>query len=455
MKKTFSPLPPVPTWERWTVRVLLAVFAVVAFNGIRNGLSQGQDFSIHVANTRRLMYDPDKWFTADVTNRPLLYWIGGACLKFSHDRYTYALASMIFTAAGALALGLVHDAMRRVINSPVVRVAGLALLAFLPVTIVTTVVYAADTVVLLPFALAGWSVMRSLEEDSDRRAVGFAALAGLAFAVGDFSKATFLVVPGGVVFALLLLWRAGQLRAVRGWTLLVLAVLLPAFVGGWILIKCARETAGEAPRHSFNWHGTGELTARSLFGLKISDLRIFNAPEYLETELRDGSPVYPLLIENNYSYPALLHLSVFTDVLNFADASVTPRPEPQHSAALWSVRLGIIFSLGALVAVLVFWGQTLRALVRPQSMPSSAALVWSGLAMAWYVPVAGNLPFVYHAYAMGYWLPRLVLPALWVFFASFFVAVDHLPGSWRARAGALLVILVLILSVVEIRSVWY
>jgi hypothetical protein len=449
------PRQPISIWERGAVCLLLAVFAVVAFNGIRNGLSQGQDFSIHVANTRRLTYDPDKWFTADVTNRPLLYWIGGACLRFSHDRYTYPLASMIFTAAGVLALGLVHDAMRRVINSPVIRVAGLALLAFLPVTIITTAVYAADTVVLLPFALAGWAVMRSLEEDSDRRAVGFAALAGLAFTVGDFSKATFLALPGGVVFALLLGWRAGRLRAARGWALLVLAVLLPISAGSWILIKCARETAGEAPRHSFNWHGTGELTLRSLLGIKASDRRIFNAPEYLETEMRDGSPVYPLLVENNYSYSALLHLSVFTDVLNFANAAVTPRPEPQRSAAQWSVRLGIIFSLGALGAALAFWGLTLRGLVRPQSMPSSAVLVWAGLAMAWYVPVAGNLPFVYHAYAMGYWLPRLVLPALWVFFAGFFVAVDHLPGSWRTRAGAVLAILVLLLSVLEIRSVWY
>lgn len=88
-------------------------------------------------------------------------------------------------------------------------------------------------------------------------------------------------------------------------------------------------------------------------------------------------------------------------------------------------------------------------------MPGSAALVWSALALTWYAPIAGSLPFVYHVYAMGYWLPRLTLPALWVFFASFFVAVDRLPGPWRTRAGALLIIVVLILSALEIRSVWY
>jgi hypothetical protein len=455
VKKTFAYPAPIPGWERWAVRLILAVFAVVAFNGIRNGLSQGQDFSIHVTNTRRLMYDPDKWFTADATNRPLLYWIGEECLKFTNDRYTYQLASMIFCGAGALALGLLHDAMRRLVGSPVLRVAALALLAFLPVTIVTTVVYAADTVVLLPFALGGWGVMRCLEEDSNGRAAGFAALAGLAFTLGNFSKATFLVVPVGVGFALVALWRAGRLKAARGWTVLALAVILPGLTGGWIAAKAARETAGEPARHTFNWHGTGELTFRSLLGVKVSDRRIFDAPEYLVTEMRDGSPVYPLLVENNYSYPALLHLSVFTDVLNFAHAAVTPRPEPQHRAAQWSVRLGIIFSLGALITVLVFWGQTLRALVRPQSMPSSTALLWSGMAMAWYAPVVINLPFVYHVYAMGYWLPRLVLPALWIFLASFFVAVDRLPEKWRGRAGALMLSLVLILSAVEIRSLWY
>jgi len=56
---------------------------------------------------------------------------------------------------------------------------------------------------------------------------------------------------------------------------------------------------------------------------------------------------------------------------------------------------------------------------------------------------------------MGYWLPRLVLPALWIFFLSLFAAADRLPGRWRGSAGIILAILVPVLSVLEIRSFWY
>jgi hypothetical protein len=408
-----------------------------------------------MASTNQLLLHPDRWFTDDITNRPLLYWIGGWCVRFSHDRYPYQLASMIFTAAGTVALGFIHDASRRVISSPVIRTAGVALLAFLPVTVITTVVYAADTVALLPFVLAGWCVMRCLEQSSGRKAAAYAGLACVAFAIGNLSKATFLGLPAAMAFVLLALWRSGRMTAPRGWMLFALCVVVPSLAGGWVAAQCARQTAGAPQRHSINWHGTGELSLRTLAWLKVSDARIFDAPEYLATELRDGGAVYPLLIGNSYSYPALLHLGIFTDLLNFANYAVVPRPEPQRTAARRTVRLGLVFSLAALAAVAAFWLRTLWAFVRPDRMPSTPALVWSSLALVWYAPIAGMLPFIDHVYVMGYWLPRLVLPAVWIFYLSPFVAADRLPAKWRGPAGVTIAIMVLTVSLLGIRSIWY
>jgi hypothetical protein len=437
------------------VRLVLAAFLVVALSAIYNGAVGGQDFPLHLALTEQLLRHPEKWFTRDITNRPLLYWIGGFCEKFSHGMYTFQLASIILTLSGTAALGLLHDATRRVISSPVIRVAGLALLAFLPLTVITTVVYAADTVASLPFVLAGWSVVRSLEQSSDRKAAAFAGLGCLAFAVGNFSKATFLGLPAAVVFTLLALWRAGRLPARRGWMVFGLGVVLPCLEGAWVSAECAREIAGEHAPHSVNWKGTGEVTLRTLVGVKRSDRRIFDAPEYFYTEMQDGGPIYPLLVANSYSYLALLHLGVFTDVMDLTNHALVPRPEPQRTAARWAVRLGLVFSLGAMVTVLGFWLRTLWALVRPACMPSAPALVWSSLAMVWYVPIAGMLPFVDHAYIMGYWLPRLVLPAVWIFLLSSLVAVDRLPDRWRRPAVILVAILVTVLCALNIRSIWY
>ena len=42
---------------------------------IHQGVFAGQDFSFHVGCTNRLLGRPGEWFTQDVTNRPLIYWI--------------------------------------------------------------------------------------------------------------------------------------------------------------------------------------------------------------------------------------------------------------------------------------------------------------------------------------------------------------------------------------------
>ena len=452
---TAKSIPSAPCAETWMVRAILALFMVVAFRAIHHNATNGQDIASHMANTKRLMAEPGKWFTNDTTFRPLLYWIGGWCVRFTKNAYGYQLASIMFTLAGTAALALLHDATRRVVTSPLLRVAGIALVAFLPLTVITTVIFAADTVASLPFVLSGWAIMRCLEEDTESQAGKYAALAGFSLIVGNLSKATFMVLPAAVLLALLALWRARRLTIRRAGMLVLLAVALPVTAGGLIMAKAARETAGAQLVHSFNWKGTGELTFRSLLGVKPSDRRVLDAPEYLASAMNDAGIYYPLLVANNYSYPALLHLGIFTDVLNFANDAVVPRPEPERTAARWSVRLGLVFSVSALAAVLVFWIRTAFAFVRPDRMPSTAALVWSCLAMAWFFPIAGALPFVDNPYIKGYWLPRLVMPAIWIFYLGLFAAADRLPGRWPARVAVLLATLVAVLSVQEIRSVWY
>jgi hypothetical protein len=445
----------VPAWETWIARLILAGFVIVAFNAIHSGTTVGQDQGIHIADTQRIWAQPGRWFTDNLTFRPLLYWVGGLGVWFSNDKFGYELASVVFTLAGTAALALVHDAERRVIASPLLRVAGLALVAFLPLTVITTVVYAEDTAVSLPFILAGWGVMRCLEESVEARAVGFAALGGLGFVIGNISKATFLPLPAAIVFVLLALWRARRLTARRGWMLLGLAVVLPLAVGGAIMEVGKLQTAGVVTQHSFKWGGTGELTFRSLVGVKASDRRVFDAPEYLTSEVRNGVLLYPMLLDNNYSYPALLHLGIFTDLLNFANHAVLPRPEPQRTAARRSVRLGLVFSVGALFSVIAFWACTALGFIRSRYMPSTAALIWSSLAITWYLPIAALLPFVNHVYIMGYWLPRLVLPAIWIFFLSFFAAIDRLPRRWVGWVAIGVLAWVAVLSAAEIRSIWY
>jgi hypothetical protein len=173
----------------------------------------------------------------------------------------------------------------------------------------------------------------------------------------------------------------------------------------------------------------------------------------------DGKMVFPLLEHHGFTYPALLHLAIFTDMLNFGihgyDLNSVTRPEPQQTMARWAVAIGLLFSVPTVAAILGFWAWTLWSLICPRSGPSAGPLVWGVFATAWYLPLVLTLPFVVGAYDFGYWLPRLVLPALWGFALLLFDAIDRLAQGGRSWLAVTVTGLLLIQAAIHIRSVWY
>jgi hypothetical protein len=460
-----------PRWERWAVRVVLVVFVAAGINLIHNLAFIGQDYTFHVACTESLMQNPGQWFTFDITNRPLTYWIGAACAWFTHGRECWDLASLLFVFLNALALGLLHDSTRRFIASPLLRVAAVTFVAFLPPTLVTTVVYAADATAQLPFVLVAWSLLRSIDARTTFASAGYAGLAGLTLCVGNLAKFTFIFLPVAVVLAAVLLWRWKRITGQRGWIIGILAAAVPMIASGCVYLAAQRgvslylaalrEAQGnvspEKPRHDFDWKGTGEMTWSSLLLVKPSDARIFQAPGYYDPPATsEGS--HPLLAPNDYSYPALLHLGVFTDVLGYAEQGATNegkfRSEPQQTMARRAVWLGLLFSVPAFVAVVALGGRALRALFGRGRAPPTGPLLWWIMALIWYLPLVLALPFLHHAYEWGYWLPRLVLPALWGFALVLFAAIDEFFPRRRGAAAAVAA-LVLLQAAVHIRSVWF
>lgn len=449
---------PCPTWERWTRALLLLGFVAVGIEHIHTNTIYGQDFLLHSTSTEAIITDPGRWFPQDFTNRPLLYWLGAACHWVTHGKGTWEVAGLVFVALNTLALYLLHDTTRRFIRSPALRLAALGFVAFLPATQVAGIVYAADAICQLPFVLLLWGLLRALEADGPRARLGYALVAGLAVTVGCFARFTFLALlpAAAVVIVLAARWRRvtwGQAAAIAA-----LAVLAPALPAGWLQHRAQQAFAAEPPHHQFDWHGTGEMTWSSLLLLKPADRHILDAPVYWDSEILENRPRYSLLINNRYSYPALLHLGTFTDVLDYAnDGEIddgAPRPEPQKTLARWSVRLGLPFSVAMLLATLAFAARAAYAVARPAAAPSLGLTAWGLGALAWFLPIALSLPFLANAYDWGYWLSRLVIPALWGFGVVLFATVDE---RWpRARWLAnLLAGLVAVQALLHIRSLWY
>ena len=449
-----------PAWETWAVRVLLALFVVVQLNNIHNQAFHGQDYDYHASFTHELAERKDgTWFKMDSTSRPLLYWLGGWCERYTYTAYGFQLASMIGMLLGVPAVLIVHRVLCRLVARAELRLALLVVMTLLPVNVIAGVVFSGDLFALLPFVAVAWALGRSLEAPGERAALTWAALAGGVLAAANFGKATFLVQPLAVVVAVGLAWRWGRIAARRTLLTLGLAALVPLVVGAAIHAKNQRELRTTEPRHEFDFAGTGQMTWPSLLGLKPSDARIFEAPGYFDTATVDGNTTQPLLIPNSYSYPALLHLGSFTDVLDYAnqggyDPGVL-RPEPQKSFSKLAVRGGVVWSMLAVVSVAALGGRLLWSVVRPVVAPPSALAVWAVMAAVWFLPLVLTLPYVFNAYWWGYWLPRLVVPALWSAALIACWSVDRLlagRSAWWARA---VLGLAMVQAYWQVRSLWY
>lgn len=448
----------VPVWERWGVVAILTIYLLVQLNNIRHGVFVGQDFGLHESFTRHLLAHPSQWFAGDFTNRPLLYWIGGACSRLGGAEFTYQRAALALVMLSALALGFLYASARRFIGSGVLRLSALAFAAFLPVTVITAVVYAGDTIALLPFAVSCWALGRALDGDGGKARLGFAAVAGLALTIGQLAKFTFLFMPAGVLLAIGLHWRLRRIATRPALAILCLAGVVP-LCAGLLVHRGAQAAVANLPEHHhFEWRGTGEMTWRSLVLVKGTDVRILDAPTYWDFERSEGKFRRMLLAPNNFSYPALLHLGIFTDVSNFAaggwNDARNPRPALQQVASIIAVRTGLLFSISVLAVVLLFAFHVAAALLGRDGLPSAGVVVWGLLAAAWFVPLAGLLPFVHHVYDWGYWLPRLILPALWGFSLLLFFNLDRI-FSEKPRASRWIGWTVAVQCALQIASFWH
>jgi len=448
-----------PRWEHWAGWLLLAGFAAAGFNHIHTNTVFGQDFYLHTKGTEAMLADAGRWFPQDFTNRPLLYALGVIGHWLTHGKAPYEMAAVIYVLMNTLALWFVHDSTRRFIASPWLRLAAVAFVGFLPSTQVAVVVYAGDTVAQLPFALTVWALLRSLESVSLRACLGYATLTGAALVLGNFARFPFVILPAAVLVAVILAWRCGRLSWQRG--LLVAALTLPAPTLAFAYINHQAEVqlAKDPKHHSFHWEGAGDMTWCDLLLVKSTDGRIFNAPGYWENEMIDGALHYGLPYHENYSYPALIQLSTYTDVLDYANDGQLDngqvRPEPQKTLSKWSVRLGLVTSAGMILAMLLFTFRTVATLVKPRFAPSTGVIIWGMMALAWYLPLVLSFPYMENVYDWGYWLSRLVIPSLWSFGLVMFSEVDQRLATRPRWVAILVAVLILAQAAMHLRSVWF
>jgi hypothetical protein len=185
-----------------------------------------------------------------------------------------------------------------------------------------------------------------------------------------------------------------------------------------------------------------EMEWRSLFMLRAADREVLRAPQYLDKITLDGVEDHNLLVINRHSYPALLHLSMFTDVLNIyqydpADSYFRPRDDMHQRLMTLAVRSAIPLSLLMVAATVIHLVRCLRRRRSLRSGTELPAMIPLAFSVAFFANITLFLPFMQYSYLHGYWLARLVMPPLLGLCFLAFVFLDELLRWTGARAAVL------------------
>jgi hypothetical protein len=207
------------------------------------------------------------------------------------------------------------------------------------------------------------------------------------------------------------------------------------------------------------------MTPRDVLLLHSRDVHIFRAPEYAErlrntglTDTLTPEGPYELLRVHRYSYPALLHLSIFTDILNIyqddpSDSYYGVRSRANAARMRLAVKGGLIFSLTCFFLTILGLGRTFyRTLIKrePQELPRFA-LGLCGL--GWFLNIVVFLTSI-PTYWGGFWLPRLILPALLAFTILSGTELDRLLRGRAKRWSWTVLALVVLQSVIQLSFLW-
>lgn len=451
------------TPERWQFAVIGAIwitFLAVGLRCIYNRAYMGQDFAFHSPTTAKFISDPDRWFYMDYTSRPLLYWIGSATARFTNHQYNFELAAIINLILSSFSIWLLYASLKYCINSVSLRLVATAFITLLPVNIITTIVYAADTTAILPFCLICFGLIKANDATSRIWSTWGSILAGLGLAVGQFSKFTFTTLPVAVVIALLCAFR---FRIISPKILLrcaALCTIIPLTIGFWLHKRGQKELQGETPRHGYVWSGTGEMSFSRLVWPAKGDSKIFDAPLYWDVRKENGADVQIMTQNNAFSYPALLHLGVFSDVLGVTLKNIVGQPERpslQQRYAQLLLRLGLLVSFPIVIVSVGFALRAIAGLFSRRPPSNFGTWIWGALGLAWFLPIVLMLPFIKSVYTWGYWLPRLVLPGIWGVSVILFAALSYWLQQnprWEKRGTVTASLLICLISYMSVRSLW-
>jgi len=427
--------------EKSMLFIIILLYFALQTNALFYGHYAGQDFQRHKLQMEESADDPISALThsARVENHgvaTLYHFIGGRLLNLIGKCFYLKYLAFIQIILNIFALLLFYKLMQRIIYSQIIRMNCFCLITFLPAFVIPSLVIAADAMTNFLFIVIVWHLIWLKERSETLMSfipimMGLALLLFFAFNI-KFNLGSCI----GAVFLLLTLFYLYKTFNFKRYVLaVVVIVMIPMSI---IFLQYNWYIKKQMPILNESRTNMTHMTLRSLIFFRKTDQALLNARYFHEYRYikEYGYPFQPMLRTNYFSYPGLLHVALFTDIMNIYQPNVSPqltgrdhyyhqiRSAPNQKKMSLAVKTGVPFFLGLILVVpYLVLSEMFRMVFRKKSFeyPLVVLMLLSG---TYYLATVINLPFISQSYSMGYWLPRLVMPALISFFILLFVGLD-------------------------------
>lgn len=431
-------------------------FLLSAFAAFRGGYV-GPDYWTHLP---RLIEWP-RIFDFSTTSPPTYYLLGHGLFLLIGSRNAFPITlSIIQAAINALAMWWFFIYSERRFKSPVIHLALVFFLAFLPVRIIHATTIGTDCTTVPAFVLVLFLFDKFLSEQTSNPKN--AAFLGLGLALGVWSKYSFMALLPAVFAIFACMWKK------RGWnfrrfvTICILSLILPTGLSLHSFWASARLHGYNTEKHWLQPGMEPDMNYKDLLSVKANDVQLFRAPEYF------GSPEhrapqyfkYSINVAHKHSYLGLSHLGIFTDTMNLfqklrvpphLDGTLNPdrkmrRPwkTPVMAASMF---LGIIWTLLALIGAPWTFFEAVKNLSRDKLEREDAASLFG---IAYFLLMFLPIPFLSFASLYGYWTPRLILPSLLCFSWAAFLLLERKIARKSEKVAFVALALVIVQSAIEI-----
>ena len=395
----------------------------------------GQDYNQHLDYLALLMHG--KPLPPQIPDPFGLYYLAYFSTNIFGPVFGVPMLSLVACIGIAGCLILINNVIKRYMDGNMQHLC-LLYLSTLPVFVTTSVVFASDSFVMIPFFVFCYLAYLFIKDIQSDQVLIRAIAIGIVQILGIFFKFTFIsLVPPSILLSIFYILKSSTFSApITRRLFVVLSIcIVPSLFNIYFFTNSIQMGSLGL---GVDTKGTMELRS---FIPYSRDTAILSAPALGDPIVKNGQQIkvnlqgeedpkgemgFQLLVENRYSYPALVHLAIHTDVRNLALGEMTPstqRTRANHIFQIMAVNCALILSVFVIATNLRFLfvaGLGAMSWVRSKFATCDENLLlfitfWFP-ALCWYCTIVLSLPFVHHPmYRWGYWTPRLILPAIIVF----------------------------------------